>query len=282
LPVEAEGRLMIDPNPFPSLTGYSFGRADESFDEQMFNLPSTTTDGTGHADLLVALSTEPNTTLPLRARVVASVADPGGRMVRESFTLPVRTHDLYLGLKARFENQRAETGQTIGYDLVTVNAMGQRVAARGIQWQLVREDWSYDWYLDNGSWRWRRTGRDIPVDGATVDLAANQPLRIAKDGLREGSYRLIVTDPRTGTESSQRFGVGWGGPADDDATPDMVTVVAPQDPVRPGARARVQIRPPYAGEAQIVVATDRVLEMRTVRVSPEGTTIDLPVNAEWG
>ncbi len=52
--------------------------------------------------------------------------------------------------------------------------------------------------------------------------------------------------------------------------------------MRPGARARVQIRPPYAGEAQIVVATDRVIETRTVRVGPDGTTIDLPVTAEWG
>jgi alpha-2-macroglobulin len=44
----------------------------------------------------------------------------------------------------------------------------------------------------------------------------------------------------------------------------------------------VTIRPPYAGEAQIVVATDRVIETRTVRVSAEGTTVDLPVNAAWG
>src|SRR5690606_19017871 len=131
------------------------------------------------------------------------------------------------------------------------------------------------WYLDGGHWRWRRTGRDIPVDGATVAVAANQPLRISKDGLRSGPYRLIVR--ANGAESSQRFGVGWGGPSEDDATPDMVSVVPPENPTRPGARARVQIRPPYAGEAQIVVATDRVIEMRTVRVSSEGTTIELPV-----
>ena len=36
---------------------------------------------------LVALQNQPHTTLPLRARIVASVADPGGRMVRESFAV---------------------------------------------------------------------------------------------------------------------------------------------------------------------------------------------------
>ncbi|MFO1017900.1 MAG: alpha-2-macroglobulin [Hyphomonadaceae bacterium] len=280
LAVEAEGRLMVDPNPFPDFEGYTFGRADESFDERMFQLPGTVTDGTGAAQLALQLPDEPQTSLPLRARMIASVADPGGRLVRENFTVPVRLNDVYLGLSPQFENRRAGAGERVAYDVIGLNADGRRVAVRGVQWQLVREDWSYDWYLDGGNWRWRRTGRDIPVDGATVDLAANQPLRIARDGLREGSYRLIVR--AAGTESSQRFGVGWGGPADDDQTPDMVSVVAPQNPVRPGARARVQIRPPYPGEAQIVVATDRVIETRTVHVGSDGATIDLPVSAEWG
>jgi uncharacterized protein YfaS (alpha-2-macroglobulin family) len=280
LAVEGEGRLVVDYNAFPDFEGYTFGRADESFDERYFQLPGTVTDGAGHADLSVQLPDEPQTSLPLRANVLASVADPGGRLVRESFSMPVRLSDLYIGLKPQFENQRAGAGERIAYDVIAVNAAGQRVAQRGVQWTLVREDWSYDWYLDGGQWRWRRTGRDIPVDGATVNIAANQPLRIAKDGLREGSYRLLIR--ANGVEASQRFGVGWGGPADDDATPDMVTVVAPENPVRPGARARVQIRPPYAGEAQIVVATDRVIETRTVRVSSDGTTVDLPVTAEWG
>jgi uncharacterized protein YfaS (alpha-2-macroglobulin family) len=282
LAVEAEGRLTVDPNPFPDHEGYFFGRADEAFDERFFQLPGTVTDGAGAAQLSLQLPEEPETTLPLRARMIASVADPGGRVVREGFVVPVRLRDVYLGLSPQFENRRAGAGERVAYDVIALNADGRRVGVRGVQWQMVREDWSYDWYLDGGRWRWRRTGRDIPVDGATVDLPAGQPLRIARDGLRSGSYRLIVRDTRTGAESSQRFGVGWGGPADDDATPDMVSVVAPEDPVRPGARARVQIRPPYAGEAQIVVATDRVLETRTVRVSAEGTTVDLPVTNEWG
>ncbi|MBY0564122.1 MAG: alpha-2-macroglobulin family protein [Hyphomonadaceae bacterium] len=280
LAVEAEGRLILDPTPFEEFEGYQFGRADESFSERFFQLPATVTDGQGRAQILLTLDDPPETTLPLRARMIASVADPGGRMVRESFTVPVRLNDVYIGLKPQFENQRAGAGERVAYDVIALNADGRRIAARGVQWQLVREEWNYDWYLDGGQWRWRRTGRDIPVDGATQDIAANEPLRIARDSLRDGSYRLIVRG--AGTESSTRFGVGWGGPAEDDATPDMVSVVAPENPVRPGARARVQIRPPYAGEAQIVVATDRVIETRTVRVPANGATIDLPVTAEWG
>jgi alpha-2-macroglobulin len=280
LAVEAEGRLTVDPNPFADQAGFAFGKADENFSEQMFSIPSTVTDGAGHADLAVALSDPPDTSLPLRARIVASVADPGGRVVREGFTIPVRLSNVYFGLKPRFENEHAASGRPVAYELIAVNGEGRRIAARGVQWRLVREDWSYDWYLDGGDWKWRRTGRDIPVDGATIDVAANAPTIISKDSLREGSYRLIITG--AGAEASQRFGVGWGGPSEDNATPDMVSVIAPDDPVRPGGRARVTIRPPYAGEAQIVVATDRVIETRTVRVGEGGANIDLPVTADWG
>ena len=64
LAVEAEGRLMVDPNPFPQQEGYVFGRADESFDERFFQLPGTVTDGTGAAQLAFRLPDEPQTTLP--------------------------------------------------------------------------------------------------------------------------------------------------------------------------------------------------------------------------
>jgi uncharacterized protein YfaS (alpha-2-macroglobulin family) len=283
LAVQAEGRLMVDPTPFPNFQGYTWGKADESFDEQVFQLPDTTTDGAGHAQLLLALQSTPQTSLPLRAKIVASVADPGGRVVRESFTLPVRTNDIYLGIKPTFENQRAGAGERVAFDVVALNAQGQRAAVHNVEWQIVREDWSYDWYLDSGTWRWRRTGRDIPVDGQTVDIGGGgAPLRIAKDGLRDGSYRLILRDPATGAESSQRFGVGWGGPSEDTQTPDMVSVVGPTTPTRPGGRAHIQIRPPYAGEAEIVIATDRVLETRTIHVAAGGSAIDVPVSNDWG
>ena len=115
-----------------ALAGYSWGKADESFDEQVFQLPDTTTDGQGHAQLLLALQNPPQTSLPLRARVVASVADPGGRVVRESFTLPARTDDLYIGIKPTFENRRAGAGERVAFDVVAVNAQGQRASVRNV------------------------------------------------------------------------------------------------------------------------------------------------------
>jgi hypothetical protein len=282
LAVDGEARLQVDPTPFPNFAAYAFGRADESFSEQFLQLPSSVTDASGRAQIALALADPPQTSLPLRARVVTSVADPGGRVVRESFALPVRLQNRYIGVKDAFDNGVVAEGRAPAFDVVVVDAAGAQVAARGVAWTLVREDWSYDWYLDGGQWRWRRTGRDVPIDAGRLDVAANAPARVTRAALESGSYRLILRDGASGAETAHRFSAGWSWSSDDDATPDTVTIAAPTEPARPGARVRIEIRPPYAGEAQIVVATDRVLSVRTVRVGAEGATLNLPVEPSWG
>jgi uncharacterized protein YfaS (alpha-2-macroglobulin family) len=282
LAVETEARLQVDPNPFPQAQGYTFGKVDETFAEQLIALPSTVTDAAGRANIAFRLDNPPESSLPLRARVTASVSDPGGRVVREGRNVPVRLTGLYLGVRPRFENDRIQENGTASFEVIGLNPEGQATAARGVVWTLVEEDWAYDWYLEDGQWRWRRTGRDIPVDAGTLSLAANAPALITHERLRGGSYRLILRHEQSGAETSYRFGAGWGGAASDRDTPDMVTVVTPTGPVAPGRNAIVEIRPPYAGEAQIVVATDRVLETRTVRVGPDGARIRLRADENWG
>ncbi len=282
LAVETEARLQVDENPFPDQRGFQFGKTDESFSEQLIQLPATTTDGQGAAQVLFALSNPPTTSLPLRARVVASVADPGGRVVRESFQIPVRLSSAYIGVKPRFENFSVAHGAAASFDVIAMGAQGARTALPGVQWRLVEEDWSYDWYLDGGQWKWRRTGRDIPIDGGTVNVTGGQPAQIGRTGLRDGQYRLILTQAGANAETSLRFSVGWSYDSGDTATPDMVTVDAPDQAVRSGSRARVRISAPYPGEAQIVVATDRVLETRTMHIGAEGATLDLATSDAWG
>jgi uncharacterized protein YfaS (alpha-2-macroglobulin family) len=281
LAVEAEGRLFIDPAPFADAEGYAFGVADESFSESYFALPGAATDGTGAAQVLVSFPNLPETSLPLRARVVVRVSDPGGRVVSDSFTMPVRARDLYLGARASFENARVRSGQPAAFAVLARNAAGAAAAARGVRWQIVQEDWRYDWYLDGGSWRWRRSGRDIPVEAGELNVAANAPAQFEKRGLADGQYRLIL-EHASGAKTSLRFSVGWTWDGGESAAPDMVTLDAPDDPVRVGGRARLRIRAPYAGEAQIVVATDRVLATRTLHVGADGANVDLPVSADWG
>jgi uncharacterized protein YfaS (alpha-2-macroglobulin family) len=96
-----------------------------------------------------------------------------------------------------------------------------------------------------------------------------------------GYYRLTVTDADSGAASSVRFSSGWRGDLAEDR-PDKGEVSADKERYLPGDTAKLAIRPPAAGEGLLVIANDRVLTTRLIHVPAEGTTIEVPVTAEWG
>lgn len=279
LPVQGEARLLRDANPFPEFAKFRFGKAEDAFEDRSITLESTVTDGAGKATLTLSLP-EIETSLPLRALVSAAVLEPGGRAVREQMDVPVRLSSRYLGLRPTFEGASAGENTPLAFEVVALDRAGKRVAQSDLSWSLIEEDYGYDWYLQDGQWKWRRTGRDIARNAGTVQVGANGAAGIPIGALKSGSFRLEV---RAGAlQSSYRFGVGWGGGAGDRDTPDVVAVATPSERVSPGGTARLEIKSPYPGQAQVIVATDRVIFSRTMQVSDKPTKIDLKADESWG
>jgi len=283
LPLEGEARIEVDPSPFDGFDGYHFGRHNEEFREQRLDLAHTVADGRGHAQ--VALDPQgagEDSTKPLRVRVVVAVEEPGGRAVRESLIAPYRPRDVYLGLKPRFEG-RARRGEDAVFDFVAVDQSGAATDAR-VEWKLLRNDWHYDWWRDNnGQWRWRRTREVVEIETGVAETTADGPVEIRGAGLDWGDYELVLTDPESGLEASIGFWVGWGGRVQEGVeAPDRVRVSAPEEPVVVGRTAEFAILAPYAGQAEIVIASDRVLASRSISVPEGGASVSFPVTEEWG
>ncbi|MAL11021.1 MAG: alpha-2-macroglobulin [Maricaulis sp.] len=282
LPVEGEVRIEADFNPFPAYSDYSFGRHDEDFRERTFDLTESIADGSGHATLLVDPDGEGDeASRPLRLRAVVRAIEPGGRPVADDVRIPYRPRERYLGLDPQFEN-RSQRDQTASFGVIALDALGTPVTT-AVEWRLIRIDYRYDWYReDNGPWRWRRTRNVVTIEDG-VQQVGPEGASIETPPLDWGSYQLIVTDPLTGVESSDAFWVGWGSqPVDGVEAPDRVSIATPDSGVRSGRQAEITILAPYAGIAEVVVATDRVIESRTVDVGQEGARVSLPVTADWG
>lgn len=280
LSVEGEARLRIDPQPFPTYSTYTFGVTGEEFGERLLPLAGAMTDATGHARLSLALDAGPRTTLPARADVVVGVFEPGGRVVRESTRIPVRFSDLYLGIEPKFKDGRVSEGGDAAFNVIAVDARGERIDIRA-HYRIVEEQWSFDWYRQNGEWRWRRSSVDVLVTEDFVELDSRTPASIVKQ-LPWGNYRLIVGVPGQDSQTSLRFHVGWGSYAGHADSPDRAVVTGPATPGPPGSPLEVGIAPPYAGEAQIVIASDRVLATQQTYVGASGTTLEIPTQADWG
>jgi uncharacterized protein YfaS (alpha-2-macroglobulin family) len=283
LTVESRIRIEPAPNPFPDYAGYQFGRHDQTFRQISRDLPETVADGAGEA----RLSIDPGqagmaASMPLRIRAVVSAIEPGGRPVADDVRIPYRPQSLYLGVDPQFEG-RARRQESAVFNVIAVSPLGEPQTA-DVDWQLLRIDWDYDWYRNSGGrWQWRRSRNVVEVEIGLASPNADGPAQINLPPLDWGDYQLVVTDRETGIAASTSFWVGWGARASSGVeAPDRVRLAGLEEDLSVGDQAVLTILPPYAGEAEIVIATDRVIETRSLSVPEDGAEISFTVSEEWG
>ena len=162
--------------------------------------------------------------------------------------------------------------------MVALDPKGAPVAAKGMHFELLRETWEYRWYSVNGSWRYKSHIRSQPIDTGTANVDNSGPAKLARQ-LPPGRYRWEVTDPASGAQSSLRFHVGWWVEAEQPDVPDKLEAVLDKPGYGPGETAKLFVKAPFAGEAELAIASDRILSWRTLSLPADGTTIDIPVDA---
>lgn len=278
LAVQAEARLRADDNPFPQYKDYRFGDEKAPFHEKLVELPASLTDAQGRAFEAFDAKQAGDTNQPLAVQVTASVFEPGGRPVAETVNLKLRTKSRYFGVKPT----QTSSGDhpAMSFDLLAVDAKGERAATPHVAWTLISENWDYDWFQENGKWSWRRTNRDTVVAKGEVDIPA-AGARLNRR-LPWGDYRLVLEEPKSGARTVIRVASGWGAAAKDADAPDMARVSAGPKTYAQGDTVDITLKAPYAGEAQVAVATDRLIDFKTLSVPKDGATLHLKTSAAWG
>jgi alpha-2-macroglobulin len=282
--LDGSARVLVarDPDPYPMHPGFRFGLAQDDVAALSRTLPFAATDAAGVTRVPVTLPPLPDTTVALKAAFEVAVQEPGGRPTRQSLTVPVRQQPFALGLRPLFDGDRAAEDGDVAFELIAVDGAGTTIDRPGLSLELFEERWVYQWYVSGGSQNYRTSIRSRSLERATVAATAAVPLRHVFAPLPHGRYRLEVGDPATGVATSVRFSVGWQVSATASESPDTLDLAADRPAYRPGETARIRITPPFAGEALVTVATDRVLATTTLSVPAEGATVDLPVTADWG
>ena len=206
LDVEVEVRVQADPRPFADYADYSFGNAVEPFREQFVPADIGRTDDNGQFTSTLDLPAELfDTATPLRALVTAGVAEPSGRFIRDSAFVPVRGSEVYVGFRPQFDNGYARRNTPARIDMVALDAAGARVSAE-VALRLIREDYDYQWFRENGRWRYRRDRRDRVISTRQVTIPEGEPLTFDR-ALDYGQYRVEVE--HDGRVHSFQFGSGW-------------------------------------------------------------------------
>ncbi len=277
---DGEATIAADPDPWPQYRGYRFGRVDDSFSETKVDLRVPQTDAAGVTTVAGSTGALAETTLPLKATVRVSIHEPGGRTTDRSIDIPIRTHDVAIGIRPDFDGGSVPENARAGFEAIALDKTGRRVALAGLTVSWVREDTAYQWFQTNGEWRYQSVTRDRLISSTTASIGAGAPLKLAQ-AMPWGTYRLTITDPKSGAASSYRFYSGWAASSAGDR-PDRIPVAADKPSYAPGQVAHVHIKPDGDGKALVVIAGDKVFSSRLIDAPASGASVDIPVSADWG
>jgi uncharacterized protein YfaS (alpha-2-macroglobulin family) len=280
LPARGEITIAPDPQPFPHLAEWRFGLIEDTPETIREDLTLPDTDAQGRTAATLLLPRAPDTTRPLRATVSVEVSEPGGRPSRARTTVPVRAQPRLVGIRPLFARGAVEAGSDAEFEVAAFDPEGHRIAAPRLHLRLVRERPDWRVVIRERLARYELVWRDEPVEAR--DLAVTtEPLRVSRR-LDWGRYRIEVADGDSLAATSVRFRVGFVPTAGLGDTPDMLDVAADKPAYARGETARVRIEAPYAGLATVMVLTDRVHAVRTLRVLQGASTVEIPTDPAWG
>ena len=154
------------------------------------------------------------------------------------------------------------------FDLVAVDAEGKQIARLVVDYSIVRITYDYQWYQSDGRWRWQSMTHDREVDAGTLALKADAPVSLTKRLQWGTASPHGHRQPRQRPRPAVTFYVGWyGGSGDAEDAPDTLKVASDRQKYAPGDTAKLRIEAPFAGEAIVAIATDRVLATYSTQVA---------------
>ncbi len=280
LDVSAHVELQRDMQPV-SERGWQFGRDGESLNAEAQDIEADKTDAQGHASLSIeaAALKIPETSLPLRADITVSVAEPGGRATETRTSLPVTTHGVLLGLRAP-NPEGALMEETAATIAVAAFAPGGARVASTVGFRLIEQVTEFNYFFEDGRWQWKSATHDRPVTFGSLSVPEGGT-SLALPPLPWGTYRVEVSEAG-GAFSSVVLHSGYSPDADQAESPEKVAVSLVGPPPRTGGIARLHIKPPFGGQVLVTVENDRVLEAQTAAISADGADVSVTATADWG
>jgi uncharacterized protein YfaS (alpha-2-macroglobulin family) len=281
LPVQAKLTITRDNDPIANAAGYSFGLLNDPFADAESDIPNNGADANGKITLHTTIPIPPTTTNPLLARIDIGYVEPSGVVTKTEQTVKLITAPDLIGIKPLFTGGSVNSGAPADFSIAAFDpSTAKPIAASGLVMRIVRTDTVYDWVGSNGSWTWRSYTVDHPVELGKLDLPAGRPTQFTRT-LPDGDYTLILADPKTGAATSLAFTVGWAGIGNAAAIPDNLSLTTDHTLLTPGGTAIVKITGPFAGEADIYVANNRIYSQQQIIVPAGGVTTPIKATPDW-
>lgn len=275
-------------NPVETLPAFEFGDIKQTRFNNRTELKDIVLDATGRANISYQGDWQ-GLHSPLKVNFISSLFESGGRPVTRAYSALVWPSDKMLGIRSSFGEDNPAANSTVSFDIVKASLDGTKHAASALDIKLIREDRRYFWvYSQHRGWHYEWN------DNEYVELTSSLTIKAGATASVDfpvswGRYRLEVRDTNSGLLSSLQFYAGTNWYADwkksqsgsGAARPDKVTMALDKASYAAGDIVKVNIVPPQAGEAIILVEGNNPLWSTRQFIPAEGATVEIPLSAGW-
>lgn len=226
---------------------------------------------------------------PLKVKFISSLYESGGRPVSRTYSGLVWPNEKMLGIRTSFGDENPAANSKVSFEIVKSSLDGVKHAVNNLDIKLIREDRRYFWvYSDSEGWHYEWNDNEFIELTASLDINDGE-IGTVDFPISWGNYRLEVRDPGNGLLTSTQFYAGdnwyesWqqsqsGSGA---ARPDKVTMALDKAAYVAGDTVKVNIIPPQAGEAIVMVEGNNPLWLDRLYIPAEGATVEVPISADW-
>ncbi len=238
------------------------------------------TNGQGVLDLDLYLPESVNLYEPEQLTLRTEVSDSSGRPVIETLTAHMDPQHTLIGIKPRFQDA-VGLDDTAKFDVIAVGSQFAQQDVPQADWKLFRVHVDYQWYFQNGEWKYHVKESFQQVDEGQIDLTSAGPAEIASD-VDWGEYELRVQPDGAPVYARNRFYSGYYGRSADQSAPDRLLTALDKDSYAVGDRVRLNVESAGKATALVSVLNDHLVTQQQVRLSRGDNEISLDVTEDWG
>ncbi|QGG80199.1 hypothetical protein GH975_06265 [Litorivicinus lipolyticus] len=261
-PITLTLRQQPDRRAFAAFDGFVFGGLDDQND-RMALLDSTTltTAQGGEARFSFApavLSAMAGAAVPQRLSLTAELEELSGRITRQATSTLVATQPRWVGVKPVDGARWYATNSQPQYSVMVADSFTGQAHDGGVRWRLIKEDWDYYWYTQNGDWNYSVTYQDVGIRDSGTVMVENGLGTLTLPPLAYGRYKLELM-PSVGQPTQTRLQVGWWSTSGANAAiPDTLDMAVSNPTPAAGQAVTVTLEAPFNGRAEIMVVGEGV------------------------
>jgi hypothetical protein len=210
----------------------------------------------GKASLRLTLSQRPKGQGLYQAALKVMAAPDSGIADAPTIVLPLRPEETVIGVKPLATGARFPQNGLARFSLIGISSDGRARDVSGLSYQVYEEGRSFDWYQDEGRWKYKPEAQLRPIGGGALAIKADAR-SVLEWPVAAGTYRLEILDVNGKTLVQTTFSAGWDSASTSEMSVLPLTVQMPTA-MRHGHEIQARVFLPEPAILTAIIADTRI------------------------